>query len=84
MEKIDQYHSDDYAGMTAGKFHFYYGYEDEDPETEEWRFSVEEDGKEIFLATTSQIEEKCDTTQLRMPQDYLTAGIGMWLSSNGG
>lgn len=77
--EVDHYYSDDYAGMSCGKFDFYYGYEDEDPDTEEWRFSVTKGDEVLFLATTSQIEEACSTMQLRMPQDYLVSGIGMWI-----
>jgi hypothetical protein len=77
--QVEQYYSDDYAGLVSGKYKFYYGYEVEDPLTEEWCFQVKENGKEIFKVTTKKIEESVDNRQLDNPQDYLVAGIGMWL-----
>lgn len=79
--KVEQYYSDDYAGMLTGEFHFYYGYEREDPVTEEWMFEVKKNGKVIYTLTTLDIENQCETRQLRMPQDYLLAGIGIWMST---
>lgn len=81
--KVEQYYSDDYAGMRTDKFHFYYGYEKEDPVTEEWMFEVKKDGKEIYTLTTSDIENQCEKRQLRIPQDYLLVGIGIWMSNGG-
>lgn len=77
--QLEQYYSDDYAGLKTGNLKFYYGYEIEDPLTEDWCFQVKKDGKEIFRVTTSKIEESINNRQLNMPQDYLIAGIGMWL-----
>lgn len=77
--QVEQYYSDDYAGLKSGNLAFYYGYEVEDSLTEEWCFQVKKDGKEIYRVTTSKIEESINNRQLNMPQDYLVAGIGMWL-----
>lgn len=77
--QVEQYYSDDYAGLISGKYKFYYGYEVEDPLTENWCFQVKENGREVFKATTKKIEESINNDQLDKPQDYLLAGIGMWL-----
>lgn len=77
--QVEQYYSDDYAGLESGNLKFYYGYEVEDPLTEDWCFQVKKDGNEIYRATRSKIEESVNNRQLDMPQDYLIAGIGMWL-----
>jgi hypothetical protein len=77
--QVEQYYSDDYAGLESGKLKFYYGYEVEDPETEDWCFQVKENGREVFRRTRTEIEKSIDNRQLDMPQDYLVAGIGMWL-----
>ena len=78
--QVEQYYSDDYAGLESGKFQFYYGYEVEDKETHEWCFQVKENGEEVYRIITSEIEKNMkDHHQLNMPQDYLVAGIGLWL-----
>ncbi len=77
--QVEQYYSDDYAGLVSGNLKFYYGYEVEDEETEDWCFNVMKDGKEIFRLTQTKIEKSIDNRQLDMPQDYLVAGIGIWL-----
>jgi len=77
--QVEQYYSDDYAGLVSGNLKFYYGYEVEDEETEDWCFNVMKDGKEIFRLTRTKIEESLNDRQLDMPQDYLVAGIGIWL-----
>lgn len=81
--QVEQYYSDDYAGLVSGKFQFYYGYEVEDEKTHEWCFQVKENGEEIYRITTFEIEKNMkDHYQLNMPQDYLVAGIGLWLLIN--
>ena len=77
--QVEQYYSDDYAGLDTGALQFYYGYEVQDPETEDWCFRVKKNGQEIYRVTTTEIEKSIDNRQLDMPQDYLVAGIGMWL-----
>lgn len=77
--QVKQYYSDDYAGLDSGNLKFYYGYEVEDQLTEDWCFQVKKDGKEIYRVPRSKIEESVNNRQLDMPQDYLIAGIGMWL-----
>jgi hypothetical protein len=77
--QVQQYYSDDYAGLNSGNLKFYYGYEVEDPLTEDWCFQVKKDGTEVFRITRRKIEESIDDRQLDSPQDYLVAGIGIWL-----
>ena len=77
--QVEQYYSDDYAGLVSGNLNFYYGYEVEDKETGDWCFQVKKDGNEIFRLTQTKIEKSIDNRQLDMPQDYLVAGIGIWL-----
>jgi hypothetical protein len=57
--QIEQYYSDDYAGLESGKYHFYYGYEKtiEDENGDDiWCFTVTENGNEIFRKTRNEIE----------------------------
>lgn len=51
------YHASDYAGMSAGRYGFYFGYEETagEGDDEEWCFVAKKDGKEVFRATASQI-----------------------------
>lgn len=82
QKKIDQYYSDDYAGLTANDIKFYYGYEVEDPITKEWCFEVKKCGIVIFRATKTEIEHHTNKRQLDGVKNYLLAGIGMWLYHN--
>ena len=77
------YYSDDYAGIDAGNLRFYYGYEviKRVKDEEEWCFQVKKNDKEIFIATTSDIENSVKECPFRDVKDYLLAGISMWLSS---
>lgn len=77
--QVEQYYSDDYAGLESGNLKFYFGYEVEDPETGEWCFQVKKHGNEIYRITSKEIESTTNNRQLENPQDYLIAGIGMWL-----
>jgi hypothetical protein len=77
--QVEQYYSDDYAGLKSGNISFYYGYEVEDELTGDSCFNVVIDGKEVFQLTTKKIEESINNRQLDKPQDYLIAGIGIWL-----
>lgn len=77
--QLEQYYSDDYAGLTSGNLHFYYGYEVEDPKTQDWCFQVKKDGVEIFRATSKEIEKAVKNERLSIVQDYFLAGIGIWL-----
>lgn len=81
MGEIEQYYSDDYAGLESGNLSFYYGYEVCDPLTEDWCFQVKRDGKEVCRKTRTEIEETTDDL-LNTPQDYLIVGIGIWISNN--
>ncbi len=82
MQK-EVYYSDDYAGIDAGNLKFYYGYEvvKKVDEEEEWCFQVKKDGKEVFKATTTDIEKSVKECPFRDVRDYLLAGISMWLLS---
>lgn len=78
--QVNIYHSNDYAGLDAGKFQFYYGYEATDPKNNDmWCFQVKENGQEVFNITRSEIEHNTENHQLDSAQDYLIAGIGIWL-----
>lgn len=78
--QVEQYYSDDYAGMKSGRFEFYYGYEIVDKKNDEWCFQVKENGAQKYILTRSYIEQNIeDNMQLDKPQDYLIAGIGLWL-----
>ena len=76
--QVNQYYSNDYAGLVSGKYKFYYGYEVTN-DKDEWCFQVKENGIEIFKISEKEIEKNIDSHQLDMPQDFLVAGIGMWL-----
>lgn len=71
------YSSDDYAGMKSGVFGFYYGYEETDPETEEWMFVVKKNNKTVYRASTSFLESKFD--RLNDVRDFLLAGVSTWM-----
>ncbi len=74
--QVEQYFSDDYAGLESGRYSFYYGYEVTDGD--EWCFIVKEKGNVVFKQTTSQINKSVNS-DLDRPNDYLLAGIGIWL-----
>lgn len=78
------YQSGDYAGFTAGKFSFYYGYEAEAEHplfinelNEEcrktWAFTVFKDGKEIYRRAIYAEHVKWNCLA------GLLAGIGYWI-----
>jgi hypothetical protein len=75
----EQYYSDDYAGLKTGEHEFYYGYEVIDPITDEWCFQAKEGGNELCRYSESHILSHVRNRQLKMPQDFLIAGIGLWL-----
>jgi hypothetical protein len=62
------YCSSDYGGMDAGRYSFYYGYEeticyahtecDKDCEQREWAFVVKVDKKDVFRIGSSKLETK--------------------------
>lgn len=78
--QVEQYYSDDYAGLKSGNIHFYYGYEvTNEKDEDDWCFQVKIDGKETYRIPTSEIVKSIDDRQLDSPQDFLSAGIGIWL-----
>ena len=77
--QVEIYYSDDYVGLDSGNLKFYYGYEVEEPTTADWCFQVRKNGDEIFRLSSSEIEKSINNRQLNRPQDYLIAGIGIWL-----
>ena len=78
--QVENYYSDDYAGLDSGNLKFYYGYEVTDlTNNEMWCFQVKKDGLEIYRATQKEIQNKVRDRQLNDVRDYLIAGIGMWL-----
>lgn len=78
MTKI--YTASDYASLKTADLEFYYGYEVEDPETEDWCFTVKKGNKEIFRLTKTEIENQSNI-DADDTKDYLTAGMGIWLSN---
>ena len=56
--QVEQYYSDDYAGLESGNLKFYYGYEVEDPLTEDWCFQVKKDGKEIEVVNNAEDDKE--------------------------
>jgi len=76
--QVEEYHSDDYAGLESGNLKFYFGYEEIDEKTEEWCFVAKKDNKEILRIPQSELNKKCKN-MLDMPQDYLIFGIGIYL-----
>jgi hypothetical protein len=91
--KVDVYTSDDYCGMSNGKYSFYYGYEvtkcpvkshkdDDDCYTNncdlrEWCFTADIDGKEVLRLTRSELWEG----RADEPFFYLLAGIAHFLKT---
>lgn len=84
MSEQRAFEASDYAGMTAGEYSFYYGYETAiDPECEDdedktaWRFQVMKNGEVVFDKTAEQLgltgrsRWKCSLVVLE--------GIGAWI-----
>lgn len=72
----------DYAGLEAGKFRAYYGYEQiwknpNDPDGEQWAFVLWINGIEKMRVPTTQLD---DLGNYGSPKDYLLAGITLYLS----
>lgn len=78
-----------------GEFEFYYGYErtycpkcdlgkDCECDEVEWCFVAErKNNKEILRLSTSEIEKQVDEySQLETPQDFLIAGVMLFLSQH--
>ena len=75
--KVQQYYSDDYAGLETNSVDFYYGYEE--TKNDEWAFiAKDKEGKLLLKLSETEIKEKCDNRQLNMPQDFLLAGVGLY------
>ncbi len=88
-QNIDVYCSDDYAGLKAGKYKFYFGYEEtmcpikshkEDCEDNgckkrEWCFVAIVNNKEIMRIPVSKLYPKKEEE----PMFFLLAGIGLFL-----
>lgn len=76
--QVEQYYSDDYAGLISGKYSFYYGYEEVD-DNDEWLFTVKENNNVIYQLSTTEIHKMCYNNNLSSPTSYLMFGIGVWL-----
>ena len=77
--QVENYYSDDYAGLISGNLNFYYGYEVTDPKDEDmWCFQVKKHGEVVYTVTTKEIESSVGVRQLNDVRDYLIAGIGMY------
>lgn len=69
---MDVYSASDYAGLYAGPYHFYYGYEfDRNEDGEFWGFRVTKDGKELFAMPYEYDERDTARTLLEC--------IGIWI-----
>ena len=87
--KTDVYCSDDYAGLEAGKYSFYFGYEmticpvkshkedceDNGCEKREWCFVASINKKEVMRIPASKLYPK----KQEEPMFFLLAGIGIFL-----
>lgn len=79
--QVDYFYSDDYAGFESGKLHFYYGYEETDPEDENmWCFVVKNNGQVIFRLNEREIQKSLgkDSWRLNDVRDYLIAGVAIY------
>lgn len=74
---IQCYKASDYAGFEGGKWSAYYGYEETDPDTDDWCFSLKKDGKEVFRATNEQLLAICPEES---PLGMCFAGMALYLS----
>lgn len=87
---LDVYTSDDYCGLSASKYSFYYGYEvtvcpkhgknsdcegEHDCEKNEWAFEATVNGKVVMTMPTSKLHPK----EGEDPFWYLIAGIGHFI-----
>ena len=63
----DSYTAGDYAGLSGGRYSFYYGYEQTDPH-DNWLFIGKIDGIEIVAWTAEQLdmEQFDDTARILM------------------
>lgn len=88
QNNMDVYTSDDYCGLEAGRYQFYYGYEEVwcvdhgpacpegyDCEKSEWAFTAQIDGKEVMRLPKSKLHPE----KGEVPFWYLVAGIGHFL-----
>ena len=87
---LDVYFSDDDAGMTTGRFSFYFGYEatvcphhgnDSDCECDErdWCFTASEGGEEVARFTCAELDADLKD-HFNEPPVLLLAGIGRFLA----
>jgi len=67
------YTASDYAGIDAGDFRFYYGYEQTDAD-DNWLFVAHQNGKKIMSYTAEQLGGE-DTDP---PRDILMRGIARY------
>lgn len=83
---INQYFSDDYAGLEFGKFKFYYGYEygRDIHDDEVWGFYLQNEKKErLFQITKDEMENIKNCPKNDGCQSMLVFGIGIYLNKIG-
>lgn len=70
------YFASDYAGMKAGDFSFYFGYEE--LVNDEWAFVAKHTGIEVMRVPQSKLGKvfPCE------PHEYLLCGIAMFIESH--
>lgn len=70
------YIASDYAGVSGGKFSFYFGYEITDDANDEWCFQAKDLNVEIMRIPHSQLKGNPSVYECH---ECLLAGIAMWL-----
>jgi len=72
------YSASDYASFKAGKYSMYYGYEEIDPVTNDWCFTVTKNGKEVFRVTNEVLLNYCPEPT---PLGMLVAGCALYFNT---
>lgn len=70
------YDSRNEAGFNKDRIAVYYGYKVVDPDTDEWCFVVNKNGKEVFRATNSELLGIANGDS---PKDMLIAGLTLYM-----
>lgn len=94
--KLEAYKSSDYAGLEAGKFHFYFGYEETvckkhksqekceevDCESREWAFTASHGGNELMRVSESELAKHAGGETDDVAHG-LVLGIGKFMNKYG-
>ena len=71
------YDASDYAGLSGGRFRFYYGYEETDAE-DNWQFVAYENDEEMARYTAAEVGAR----QFDQPVMVLLKGVAKYLEIN--